>query len=374
MKRRWLALLLCVALLSGGCTWEQTIVRKVNEPGELDAVEQLKPETLPWENARILDLAPDNQTALMEEAGDLFAYRSGKKSSFSDLMQASDLPDASERIVWSPNCRYAFYQGGEASYVMDLDKRTVKNFPHVQTACFNADQVTLYFASPAPDGGSRLLRQKINADEQSEVLLTVQETLHGAMFRTMKNQYLVMGDNKLLCMEQANAGQPWTCRTVADFAASGITIMDFSYSAQTALCIVSGITAEGFMSFSVVSPDGRDFVIDKTSCFLPERDNPIENLTAAEISALMETSAYSVALKGVQLSPGGLYLLIWGRSATTGAPDMYVLNLDKGALTHVQFTEELEELTQVKWCAGKTLLLTGAEGKTSLASLTGWDD
>ncbi len=374
MKKSKLLALLCAVVLLGGCASEQTLVKKVNEPGSLDAQERLLPVTLPWEDADIVTLAPDNQTALLMQSGQPSAYRNGQVKALALPLDREAVADAAERMIWSPNCRYACYLTEAACTAMDLDKGEVRAYAPVQTACFNANQVTLYYAK-ATEGGSQLYRRKLMSDEAEEWLLDVPCTLHGAMYRTTKNQYLVMGDNKLLCLEQVNAGQPWSIRVVADFGPSGMRITDFSYSAQTALCIVSGMTQEKRMVFSVVSPDGEDFAIDQVSCFSPVAETPVRNVPAQELSRLLDTAAYPVALERVQLSPGGLYLLLWGK-ATDGGEKMFVLNLDKGDLSEVIPETELcmRPLTQVRWCAGKTLLLTDDQGCTRLASLTGWDD
>ena len=76
----------------------------------------------------------------------------------------------------------------------------------------------------------------------------------------------------------------------------------------------------------------------------------------------------------MQLSPGGLYLLLWG--VEDGENAMYLLNLDKGGLTAVTLPEQLRDpaLALADWCAGKTLLVGDELGGTVLCSVTGWDD
>lgn len=371
MKKSLLLLLLCAALALGGCASEQTLVKKVNEPGSLDAQEHLLPVALPWENAEIITLAPDNQTALLMQDGKPAAYRDGQLYALAQPLQT----DAAENILWSSSCRYVCCAGEEACQVLDLKTGEACAYAPVQTACFNADQVTLYYARAVEDG-SQFFRRKVLSDADEECLLDVPYTLHGAMFRTTKNQYLVMGDNKLLCLEQINAAQPWSTRVVADFAPSGMRITDFSYSAQTALCIVSGVTEAGRLAFSVVSPDGENFAIDQVSCFSPIAETPVRNMPSQDLAALLDEAVYPVALKRVQLSPGGLYLMLWGEDAASGGEKLYLLNLDKGFLSEVLMDPALltQPLVQVKWCAGKTLLLTDEQGGTRLAELTGWDD
>lgn len=371
--RRVLLLLLAVLLLTG-CSSEQTLVKKVNEPGELDAEETLKVVQLPWDNTQVVELAPDNQSAILWQEGGLVMLRDGQTAP-ADIPTDAVRMGASQRITWSPNSRYACFVAEDSCYVLDLEKKLTETMNAVLTACFNADQTTLYYTRTAEEG-SVLYRRKVFSDSAEEAVLETPYTVHGAMFRTTKSQYLVMGDNKLLCLEQVNAGQPWSTRVVADYAPSGLTISDFSYSAQTGLCIVSGYTTEGLMAFSVVSPDGEDFMIDQVSCFSPVRENPVENVVASALSALRDEAAYPVRLNRVQLSPGGLYLLLWGTQVADGAPVIYVLNLDKGKLTHVVWEQGVPvlALAAVDWCAGKTLLLTDTAGQTQLYSLTGWDD
>lgn len=370
-KRRLLLLLVLAALLLAGCTSEQTLVKKVNEPAALDAEETLNPAELPWPGAQVIDLAPDNQTALLLGDGGVFALRGGEEKPLA-LPAEAILPDAAQRICWSPNARYACYRGADACYVLDAEQAQVMELDAVLSACFNADQTTLFFTRPLGEG-SALYRWKVFSEEAPEQVLEVPDRVSGAMFRTTKSQYLVLGENRLLCLEQDDARRAWKTRIVADFTPSGMTADVLSYSVQTALCIVSGETAEGVRVFSVVSPDGEDFVIDQVSCFSPVREQAVENLPAERLTSLTDETAYPMRLKSAQLSPGGLYLMIWGEES--GAPAMYLLNLDKGDLTRVALVEGVAAgMTLADWCAGKTVLLGNAAGKTLLCSLTGWDN
>lgn len=371
-KRRLLLLLLLAVLLLTGCTSEQTLVKKVNEPGKLNAVEKLKPAALPWPGAQVVDLAPDNQTALLLGDQGVFALRGGEEKPLAlpaDIL----LPDASQRICWSPNARYACYRGEDACYVMDVEQAQVMKLDAVLSACFNADQTTLFFTRSLGEG-SALYRWKVFSEETPEQVLEVPDQVSGAMFRTTKSQYLVLGENRLLCLEQDTARQTWKARIVADFTPSGMRADVLSYSVQTALCIVSGETAEGVRVFSVVSPDGEDFIIDQVSCFSPVREQTVENLPAERLTSLMNETAYPMRLKSAQLSPGGLYLMLWGEEE--GGAAMYLLNLDKGDLTRVELAEGIAAgtMTLAGWCAGKTVLLGDGAGGTLLCSLTGWDD
>lgn len=126
--------------------------------------------------------------------------------------------------------------------------------------------------------------------------------------------------------------------------------------------------------FSVVSPDGEDFIIDQVSCFSPVREQAVENLPAERLTSLTDEAAYPMRLKSAQLSPGGLYLMLWGEEE--GEAAMYLLNLDKGDLTQVELAEGITAGTMMlaDWRAGKTVLLGDGAGGTLLCSLTGWDD
>ncbi|MGN0777526.1 MAG: hypothetical protein ACI4MJ_00115 [Aristaeellaceae bacterium] len=367
-----LLLVMAAMLLLGGCGSEQTLVRKVNEPTALDAVEELKLVALPWAGAQMLALAPDNQSGVLLADGSVQVLRDGKLTPV-DIPAEAVVPGCSRRMAWSPNSRYCCYRAEDACYVIDLAQARVERMDAVLSACFNADQTTLCYAR-ASDEGCTFYRRKVFSDTAEEALLPVGEQVQGAMYRTTKSQYLVLGENRLLCLEQVNAGQPWHKRVVADFTPSGMTACYLSYRAQTALCIVSGTTAEGEMAFSVVSPDGEDFVIDQVSCFSPVRENVVENLPADGLNVLTDKAQFPVSLRWVQLSPGGLYLLLWGEE--DGQSAAYLLNLDKGGLTSVTLPESLRDaaLTTVDWCAGKTLLLGDDQGSTVLCSVTGWDD
>ena len=367
-----LLMLLAAAVLLGGCGSEQTLVRKVNEPAALDAVEELKIVEHPWAGTQVLALAPDNQSALLKADSGVQVLRDGKVTPV-DIPAEAMVPGCSRRMAWSPNSRYCCYRGEDVCYVIDLAQARVERMDAVLSACFNADQTTLYYAR-ASEAGSTLYRRRVFSGDAEEMVLAVGERVQGAMFRTTKSQYLVLGENRLLCLEQVNAGQPWEVRVVADFAPSGMTACSLSYRAQTALCIIGGTTAEGQMAFSVVSPDGKDFVIDRVSCFSPVRESVVENLPAEALGALTNEAQYPVTLRWVQLSPGGLYLLLWG--VEDGENAMYLLNLDKGGLTAVTLPEQLRDpaLALADWCAGKTLLVGDELGGTVLCSVTGWDD
>ncbi|MGN1020001.1 MAG: hypothetical protein ACI4O7_06480 [Aristaeellaceae bacterium] len=367
-----LVLLMAAALLLGGCGSEQTLVRKVNEPTALDAVEELKIAEQPWAGTQVLALAPDNQSCVLLADSGVQVLRDGKATAV-DIPAEAMVPGCAQRMAWSPNSRYCCYRGEDACYVIDLAQARVEKMDAVLSACFNADQTTLYYARES-DGGCTFYRRRVFTDSAEEVLLEVEERVQGVMYRTTKSQYLVLGENRLLCLEQVNAGQPWQKRVVADFAPSGMTAGSLSYRTQIGLCIVSGATAEGKVVFSVVSPDGEDFVIDQVSCFSPVRENVVENLPADSLGVLTDETQYPVTLRSVQLSPGGLYLLLWG--VEDGQSAMYLLNLDKGVLTSVTLPETLRDpaMTMAEWCAGKTLLLGDEQGSTVLCSVTGWDD
>ncbi|MGN0745918.1 MAG: hypothetical protein ACI4ML_04510 [Aristaeellaceae bacterium] len=370
--RGCLLLMMAALLLLGGCSSEQTLVRKVNEPTALDAAEELRIVEQPWDGARMLALAPDNQSGVLMADSGVQVLRDGRATAV-DIPAQAMVPGCSLRMAWSPNSRYCCYRGEEACYVIDLAQARVERMEPVLSACFNADQTTLCYVRER-DGGSTLYRRKVFSDAAEEPLLLVDERAEGAMYRTTKSQYLVLGENRLLCLEQVNAGQPWQTRVVADFTPSGMTACSLSYRAQTALCIVSGVTAEGETAFSVVSPDGQDFVIDQVSCFSPVREPVVENLPAGSLSILADEAQYPVSLRQVQLSPGGLYLLLWG--VEHGQSAMYLLNLDKGGLTSVTLPEPLRDpaITMADWCAGKTLILADDAGNAVLCSVTGWDD
>ena len=66
MKKRVLLIpLLLLTLFLTGCTSEQTIVRKVNEPMALADTEQLRPMDAPWGDGDLSAMAPDGLTAVI---------------------------------------------------------------------------------------------------------------------------------------------------------------------------------------------------------------------------------------------------------------------------------------------------------------------
>ena len=106
MRKTLLMLLLSMVLFLSGCTTEQTIVKKVNEPMALKPVEQVKPVASAWGDAVLLSIAPDHQTALLCDQDQLKVMKQGAVTDLLVLLEPADLTQAAARIIWSPNSRY----------------------------------------------------------------------------------------------------------------------------------------------------------------------------------------------------------------------------------------------------------------------------
>ena len=356
MRKQLSFLLLAAMLLLGGCASEQTTVKKISEPDSMPEQVTVTQE----EAASVLAVSPDNDTLLLETNGGLTVRYEGKEFFVS-------WTDLSPQAAWSPNGRYACLYG-KHSLLLDTAEQKTLDLGTLLTACFNADQTTLYYVRPG-ETGSVFLRRKGFADTE-ELLLEVEDTLHGPMYRTTRSQYLVMGASRLLSLEQDAVGQPWKVRVIADFTTAGMQLADFGYSSQTGLCVVSGNTDNGRV-FSVVSPDGKDSVVDKVSCFTPANtETPVTNLGADELSTMSDAEDWPVSLSSVQLSPGGLYLFLLGQGKADHQTEAWLLNLENGALSVVSLPEG--NWQEARWCVGSRILLRSAAGQTTVISLDGW--